>query len=63
MATVDLFQWIVVDQDVPNILVKAGDRGIVVDCLPSNETQPELGYVLEVFKDGETLDVASVPVS
>jgi hypothetical protein len=63
MATVDLFQWIVVDQDVPNSLVKAGDRGVVVDCLPSNEIQPEPGYMLEVFKDGETLDVVSVPVS
>ncbi len=61
MTTIDLFQWVVLTQDVPNSQVKTGDRGVVVDHLPPNSTQREPGYAIEVFQDGETLDVVSVP--
>lgn len=39
------------------------DRGVVVDHLPSNHNQLEPGYAIEVFQDGETLDVVFIPVS
>ena len=63
MTTAPLFQWVVLTRDIPNSSVKAGDRGVVVDCLPPNKNQTEPGYTIEVFKDGETLDVVSVPSS
>lgn len=63
MTTASLFQQILFKQNVPKSAVKAGDLGIVVDLLPSNPRQPEMGYTLEVFREGETLDVVSVPAS
>jgi hypothetical protein len=63
MTTASLFQWVELKQDVPNSPVKAGNRGVVLDHLRPTKTQQEPGYILEVFKDGETLDVFSVPVS
>jgi hypothetical protein len=63
MTTASLFQWVELKQDVPNSPVKAGNRGVVLDHLRPTKTQQEPGYILEVFKDGETLDVVSVPVS
>jgi len=63
MTTAPLFHWVVLKQDIPNSSVKVGDRGIVVDCLPPNKNQKEPGYTIEVFKDGGTLDVISVPSS
>jgi hypothetical protein len=62
MTTDVLFRWVVLKQDVPSSLVKAGDRAVIVDALPATANQSE-GYILEVFRQGETLDVVSVPVS
>jgi hypothetical protein len=63
MKIATLFQWVELKQDVPNNLVKAGNRGVVLDHLNPTKTQPEPGYILEVFENGETLDVVSVPIS
>lgn len=63
MTTASLFQWVLFKQDVRDSVVKAGDRGVVVDLLPPNPMQAEIGYTLEVFREGETLDVVSVPAS
>jgi hypothetical protein len=63
MTTASLFQWVELKQDVPNSPIKAGDEGVVLDYLNPTNTQKEPGYILEVFKDGETLDVVSVPIS
>ena len=35
----------------------------MVDRTPAAAKQPKPGYVLEVFEQGETLDVVSVPIS
>lgn len=63
MTTDALFHWVLLKQDVPDSLVKVGDRALIVDYLPSTPKQPEPGYILEVFRAGETVDVVSVPVS
>ncbi|GBF80414.1 DUF4926 domain-containing protein [Aphanothece sacrum] len=63
MENVKLFQWVELKQDVPDSPVKKGDRGVVLDYLKPTKRQSEPGYNLEVFKDGETLDVVSVPIS
>ncbi|MEH2023240.1 DUF4926 domain-containing protein [Nostoc sp.] len=63
MTAASLFQWVELKQDVPNSSLKAGDRGVVLDHLHPTKTQQEPGYILEIFKDGETLDVVSVPIS
>ncbi len=63
MPTDALFHWVVLNQDVLDTVVKAGDRAVIVDRLPATAKQPEPGYVLEVFEQGETLDVVSVPSS
>lgn len=63
MTTDALFHWVLLKQDVPNSLVKAGDRAVIVGNLSPTPKQPEPGYILEVFKAGETVDVVSVPVS
>jgi hypothetical protein len=62
MANV-LFHWVSLKCDVPNSVVKAGDRAVIIDCLSPNVKQSEEGYALEVFREGETVDVVSVPVS
>ena len=63
MTTATLFQWVELNCDVPHSSVKIGDRGVVLDHLLPTKNQKEPGYTLEVFKDGETLDVISVPIS
>ncbi|MEH2409338.1 hypothetical protein [Nostoc sp.] len=63
MTTASLFQWVEVKHNVANSPVKAGDRGVVLDHLRPTKTQQEPGYILEIFKDGETLDIVSVPIS
>ncbi|MBE9007425.1 DUF4926 domain-containing protein [Fortiea sp. LEGE XX443] len=63
MTKVSLFQWAELKQDVPNSPVKAGHKGVVLDYLNPTPTQKEPGYILEVFQNGETLDVVSVPIS
>ncbi|WP_107669960.1 DUF4926 domain-containing protein [Cyanothece sp. BG0011] len=63
MTNIQLFQWVELKFDVPNSLVKKGDKGVVLDYLKPTKKQSEAGYNLEVFRDGETLDVISVPIS
>jgi len=63
MTTLALFQWVELNQDVPNTPVTKGDKGVILDQLNPTKNQPEAGYILEVFKNGETLDVISVPLS
>jgi hypothetical protein len=63
MTTASLFQWVILQRDVPNTLARSGDRAVIVDLLPANSKQPEPGYTLEIFKDGETVDIVSVPIS
>ncbi|PSB14484.1 DUF4926 domain-containing protein [filamentous cyanobacterium CCP2] len=63
MTTDALFHWVVLQRDIPNSELKAGDRAVIVDCLPATTKQPEPGYTLEIFQQGETLDVVSVPQS
>jgi hypothetical protein len=63
MKTRTLFQSVELSQDVPNTNFHQGDLGIVVEYLEPNETQPEAGYLLEMFQNGETLDVIAVPIS
>ncbi|MEH2436269.1 MAG: hypothetical protein V7K25_18810 [Nostoc sp.] len=63
MTTAILFQWVELKHNVPNSPVKVGDRGVVLDHLRPTKTQQEPGYILEIFKDSETLDVVSVPIS
>ncbi|GFE70849.1 DUF4926 domain-containing protein [Chroococcus sp. FPU101] len=63
MKQAELFQWVELKQDVPDSVVKKGDRGVIVDHLQPTKKQKEAGYTIEVFKNGETLDVVSVPIS
>ncbi|HEY9300864.1 MAG TPA: DUF4926 domain-containing protein [Phormidium sp.] len=63
ITTATLFQWVELKQDVPNSHVKKGDKGVVLEHLQPTKHQPEAGYTLEVFQNGETLDVISVPIS
>lgn len=63
MTKVSLFQWVELKQDVPNSPLKAGDRGVVLDHLRPTKTQQEPGYILEIFKDCETVNVVTVPIS
>ncbi|GAP95957.1 DUF6883 domain-containing protein [Leptolyngbya sp. NIES-2104] len=58
-----LFHWVVMLRDVPESGVKVGDRGVIVDELPFSEEHQETGYTIEVFRQGETVAVVSVPVS
>lgn len=58
-----LFHWVVLLQDVPNSDVKHGDRAVIVDLLAPSSSQLEAGYTLEVFRNGETIEVVSVPIS
>ncbi|MEH1842338.1 MAG: hypothetical protein V7L20_27320 [Nostoc sp.] len=63
MTTVSLFQWVQLKQNVPNSPIKAGNSGVVLDHLCPTKTQQEPGYILEIFIDGEPLDVVSVHIS
>jgi hypothetical protein len=63
MTTAILFQWVELKQDIPNSSVKKGDKGVVLDHHNPTLKNPEPGYTVEVFQDGETLDVISVPIS
>ena len=63
MKTAELFQSVELTQVVPGTPFHAGDLGIVVEYLEPNENEPEAGYLLEMFQNGETLDVIAVPIS
>ncbi len=62
MTTANLFQWVEINQDIPNSMVKKGMKGVVVDHLSPNSKQKEAGYIVEVFENGETLDVIYISV-
>ena len=49
--------------DMKSAIAFESDRAVMVDRLPAAAKQPKPGYVLEVFEQGETLDVVSVPTS
>ena len=63
MTTDVLFHWVVLQRDLPESRVRAGDRAVIVDCLSPTAKQSEPGYTLEVFRQGETIDIVSVPIS
>jgi len=63
MKTAGLFQSVELTQVVPGTPFHAGDLGIVVEYLEPNETQSEAGYLLEMFRNNEALDVIAVPIS
>ena len=63
MQNTELFQWVKLSQDVPGTSFKQGDEGVVVECLEANENTQESGYLLEMFQDGETVDVIAVPTA
>jgi hypothetical protein len=58
-----LFHWVVLLRDVPGTEVRSGDRAVIVDLLAASAEGREAGYSIEVFRDGQTVDVVSVPVS
>jgi hypothetical protein len=58
-----LFHWAILLQDIPDSAVRRGDRGVIVDELPFSTVHQEVGYILEIYRSGETLDVVSVPAS
>ena len=58
-----LFHWCILLQPVPASLIQKGDRAIIVDELPFTSFYQECGYAIEVFQNGETIDVVSVPQS
>ena len=58
-----LFHWCVLLQPVPETLIQKGDRAVIVDELPFTGFYQECGYAIEVFRNGETIDVVSVPQS
>ncbi len=63
MEQAKLFQWVELRQNVPHSSVIKGDRGVILEYLQPTQQRPEPGYTLEIFRDGETLDVISIPVS
>ena len=58
-----LFHWCVLLQPIPESLMQKGDRAVIVDELPFTSFYQECGYTIEMFRDGETIDVVSVPQS
>ncbi len=58
-----LFHWVILRRDVPESAAVMGDRGVIVDELPFSQVLQESGYTIEVFRQGKTLDVVSVPRS
>jgi hypothetical protein len=52
--TNNLFHWVIVLRDVLESHVADGDRKVIVQ---------ESGYITEVFRQGQTLEVNSVPAS
>jgi hypothetical protein len=59
----ELYQRVVVNRDVPDENVKAGDVGMLVDYV-AHPTGGEEGAILEIFNAlGESVSVAIVPVS
>ncbi|WP_202895476.1 hypothetical protein [Iningainema tapete] len=50
MTIASLFQWVELNQDVPNGSVQLGGRAVVLDHLQLTKNQPEPGYTLEVFQ-------------
>lgn len=63
MERFGLFQWVMLARDVPGTLVQARDRAIVTEQIEPADDTTELAYTLEVFRDGETLAMVTVPAS
>ncbi len=57
------FHWCVLLQSVPESLILKGDRAVIVDKLPFTSFYQDCGYTIEAFRDGQTIDVVSVPQS
>lgn len=61
--TIDLYQEVILKQDLPEYQLKAGDLATVIDIV-LHPTGKEDGYVLEVFNAiGVSLTVIIVPQS
>ena len=59
--TFEMFERVVLGQDLPADCLKAGDVGVIVEEYPATAEVPE-GYEIEIFAaNGETLAVVSVP--
>ena len=59
----EMFERVVLAQDLPANGLKAGDVGVIVEEHPATAEVPG-GYELEIFAaDGETLFVVSVPAT
>ncbi|OGC06090.1 hypothetical protein A2V82_01700 [candidate division KSB1 bacterium RBG_16_48_16] len=58
-----LFSRVILEQNLPDEGLVAGDLGTVVEFHPASEAYPE-GYEVEFFAgNGETLAVVSVPAT
>lgn len=61
--TLELYQRVVLTQDLPAEGLRAGDVGVIVEHYPAKGDVPE-GYELEVFSaGGQTVAVVSVPAT
>lgn len=61
--TLELFQRVVLTQDLPGEGLRAGDVGVIVEHYPAKADVPE-GYELEFFSaGGQTVAVVSVPAT
>ena len=59
----EMFERVVLAQDLPADGLKAGDVGVIVEEHPAMAEVPD-GYELEIFAaTGETLAVVSVPAT
>ena len=59
----EMFERVVLAQDLPADGLKAGDVGVIVEEHPATAEVPK-GYELEIFAaTGETLAVVSVPAT
>lgn len=59
----ELYQRVVINHDIPEAKLKAGDLAWLIDYVPHPQGG-ESGCVLEVFNAlGESIDVVTVPAS
>lgn len=63
MSRPELYSEVALTRDMPEEHLKTGDVAVVIDFVP-HPTGGEEGVILEVFNAlGESLNVATVPVS
>ena len=61
--TFEMYERVVLAQDLPADGLKAGDVGVIVEEYPATAEVPE-GYELEIFAaNGKTFAVVSVPAT